>query len=67
MSDDGIYNNIDAYAKNKFEALKEYCTRYPDIKFGFVRSIGEKLFISNTEWVEDITDKNVWKPIKTYL
>ena len=67
MSDDGISNNIDAYAKNKFEALKEYCIRYPDIKFGFVRSIGEKLFISNTEWVEDITDKNVWKPIKTYL
>lgn len=67
MSDDGTSNNVDTYAKNKFEALKEYCTRYPDIKFGFVRSIGEKLFISNTEWCEDITDKNIWKPMKTYF
>ena len=67
MSDDGTSNNIDTYAKNKFEVLKEYCTRYSDLKFGFVRSVEEKLFISNTEWVEDVTDRNYWKPIKEIL
>ncbi len=64
MSDDGTSNNIDSYAKNKFDALREYCSRYPDIKFGFVRAVGEKIFISNTEWVEDVTDRQYWQPIK---
>ena len=34
MTPDGKSNNIDAYAKNKFEALKEYCSRYQNLKWG---------------------------------
>ena len=67
MDADGKSNNIDKYAKNKFDALKEYCSRYPNIKFGFVRAVGEKTFISNTEWVEDVTNREHWKPIKDVI
>ena len=59
----GVSNNIDTYAKRKFEAMKEYSERYQNIKWGFVRSISMNLYISNTEWSEDMTDRNIWKPI----
>ena len=63
MTSDGDSNNIDSYANRKFEALKEYAENHDEIKWGFVRAVGAQLFMSNTEWVEDVTKKDVWKPI----
>ena len=67
MTPDGKSNNIDAYSKNKFEAFKEYCSRYQNLKWGFVRAVDDKIFISNTEWVEDVTDRRYWKSIKEVI
>lgn len=67
LNSDGESNNVDSYAKNKFESLKEYGQRHPEIKWGFVRAVGNQLYISNTEWDEDVTNKNVWKPIETEI
>lgn len=64
-SDDS--NNIDTYAKNKFEALKEYATRYPNVKWGFVRAIGNQLYLSSTEWTEDMSNRKIWKPIEVFI
>lgn len=60
---DGTSKNIDGYAAKKFEALKEYCSRHPELKWGFVRAVGSQLYISNTEWSEDMFDHSIWKPI----
>ena len=67
MSSDGSSNNIDKYASRKFEALKEYGTRHPEIKWGFVRAIGSQIYLSNTEWSEDVTNRRVWKPIEEFI
>lgn len=67
MNADGSSNNIDTNAKNKFDALKDYSLRYPNVKWGFVRAFGSQLYISNTIWTEDLTDSNVWKPIEDYI
>lgn len=47
--------NIDLKAENKFAALKEYATNNK-IKWGFVRDYekNNKLYFSNTEYVEDL-------------
>lgn len=47
--------NIDLKAENKFAALKEYATKNK-IKWGFVRDYekNNKLYFSNTEYVEDL-------------
>lgn len=55
--------NVDIHAKNKLEALKNYCEENPNIKFWFVR-YDSFLYVSNTEWDEDIHNKEVWKPIE---
>lgn len=67
ISADGESRNIDSYAKNKFEATKEYASRHPEIKWGFVRAVGNNLYLSNTEWTEDLFDQSIWKPIEDYL
>ena len=67
MTADGASNNIDKYAHHKFEALKEYASRHPEIKWGFVRAVGAQLYLSNTEWCEDVTNRNVWKPIEVFI
>lgn len=67
LSSDGESNNIDSYAKNKFEALKEYANRHSNIHWGFVRAVGNQLYMSNTEWDEDVTNRNVWKPIEVFI
>ena len=67
VSADGESKNIDNYAKNKFEALKEYASRYPGIKWGFVRAVGNSLYLSNTEWTEDMFNQNIWKPIEEFI
>ena len=60
---DGTSKNIDRYAQRKFEALKEYCLRYSELKWGFVRAVGSQLYISNTEWTENMFNHDIWKPI----
>ena len=67
MTPDGGSNNIDKYAHRKFDALKEYASRHPEIKWGFVRAVGTQLFFSNTEWSEDVTNSAVWKPIEQFV
>lgn len=64
MAPDGSSNNIDKYAGKKFEALKEYCSRHPELNWGFIRAVGAQLYISNTIWSEDVTNGAVWKPIE---
>ena len=67
VSADGESRNIDSYAKNKFEAMKEYSLRYPHIKWGFVRAVGTSLYFSNTEWTEDLFNQKIWRPIEEFL
>lgn len=67
MTTDGNSNNIDKYAKNKFEALKEYGKRHNNIKWAFIRAVGNQIFLSNTIWDEDVTNNKVWKPIEQFI
>lgn len=67
MTPEGDSNNVDSYAGRKFEALKEYGSRHPEIKWGFVRAVGAQIYISITEWSEDMTNRNIWKPIEVYI
>lgn len=67
MTADGTSYNIDHYANRKFEALKDYGSRHPKIKWGFVRAVGTQLYLSNTEWSEDMTNRNIWKPIEGFI
>ena len=67
MTDSGESNNIDHYARHKFEALKEYGERHPEIKWGFARAVGNQLYLSNTVWDEDVTNRNVWEPIEVFI
>ena len=67
LTADGESNNIDQYAKNKFDALKKYAEKHPNVHWGFVRAVGNQLYMSNTEWDEDVTNRNVWKPIEVFI
>lgn len=67
MSGDGASNNIDKYARHKFEALREYASRHPELKWGFVRAVGAQLYLSNTSWSEDVANRNIWKPIEVFI
>lgn len=67
LTADGSSNNIDKYAKHKFEALKEYASRHPELKWGFVRAVGQHLYLSNTVWSDDVTNRNIWKPIEAFI
>ena len=67
VSSDGQSMNIDSVAKNKFEALKDYALRYNNIKWGFVRCIGNSLMLSNTEWTEDMYNVQIWRPIEDFI
>lgn len=64
---DGDSNNIDKYASRKFETFKEYASRHPEIKWGFIRAVGAQIYLSNTEWTEDVTNSNIWKPIEVFI
>lgn len=66
MTADGSSNNIDGYAEKKFNALKAYAERVGGFKWGFVRAVGTQLYLSNTIWTEDMTNRNVWKPIEVF-
>lgn len=67
MSADGSSNNIDGYASHKFEALKAYAEKVGGFKWGFVRAVGTQLYMSNTIWTDDVTNRNVWKPIEVWI
>lgn len=67
LTTDGASNNVDKYARHKFEALKEYGEKHTDLKWGFVRAVGAQLYLSNTEWCEDVTNRNIWKPIEAFI
>lgn len=67
MTADGSSNNIDGYAERKFEALKAYAEKVGGFKWGFVRAVGPQLYLSNTVWSEDMTNRNVWKPIEVFI
>ena len=64
---DGTSNNIDKKVLNKFESFKQYAEKHPEIKWGFVRALGEHLYLSNTEWKDDMSDESVWKPIEDFI
>lgn len=67
MSADGSSNNIDKLSDKKFKGLKEYASRHPEIHWGFVRAVGQQLYLSNTEWDEDVTNTRVWRPIEEFI
>ncbi len=67
MGADGGSSNVDRYAGRKFQALKEYAARHPQIRWGFVRAVGTQLYLSNTEWVEDVANRRVWRPIEEFI
>ena len=58
--------NIDTLAAKKFDALKEYAARHPEIKWGFVRDIGSNLLLSNTFWKEEF-EFSTWKRIEEFI
>ena len=58
---------FDSYSKNKFDALKSYAQKHPEIKWSFVRVIGAQLYLRNTEWIEDMTNHNIWKPVEVFI
>lgn len=57
----GEDKNIDKQIKNKFNAFKKYCTKH-NLNWGFVRDKNSKLYINNTEYVDDLSDNN-WKKL----
>jgi type III restriction enzyme len=61
---DGSSNNVDRYAKKKFDALKSYAEKHTSIKWGFIRAVGSQIYMSNTEWDENVMNRDVWKPIE---
>ena len=61
----GHSKNIDLQIENKFNAFKEYARKYK-LKWGFVRDIDEELYINNTDYVEDMSDKS-WIPLLELL
>lgn len=64
----GHSDNIDSMSPIKFDAFKKYVTkRHPELKWGFVRDIGEHLFLNNEEWTEAIAGSDKWKPIEEFL
>lgn len=68
---EGNNENIDPQAENKFYALKDWA-KQNNVNFGFVRysKLQDKLYISNTEYTEELNlhDENTpWKDIDTIL
>ncbi|WP_278530633.1 DEAD/DEAH box helicase [Enterococcus asini] len=64
----GQSNNIDPMSSTKFAAFKEYVEqRHPELNWGFVRNIGNDLFLNNTEWTESMRGKDEWVPISEFF
>lgn len=58
----GQNKNIDKQIGNKFNAFKNYAEK-KNIKWGFVRDLDNNLYINNTEFNIDLSDKH-WKPLE---
>lgn len=67
LTADGASNNVDKFARHKFEALKKYVSRHPELKRGFVRAVGAQLYLSNTAWCEDVINRNVWELVEKFI
>lgn len=67
LTSDGSSNNVDGYAGKKFEALKHYAEKFANVKWGFVRAVGSQIYMSNTEWDENVMNSDVWKPIEDIM
>ena len=62
----GNSKNIDIEVENKYEVLKKYARNH-NLKWGFVRDIGQELYISNAEnYIDDMKNEN-WINIKELL
>lgn len=61
----GHSKNIDVQVGNKFNAFKAYAEKY-NLNWGFVRDSNEELYINNTEYVDDMSDKS-WRNIEDVL
>ncbi len=57
----GRCKNIDVQIANKFNAFKDYASKY-NIQWGFVRDKDNRLYINNTEYASDMSDAN-WEPL----
>ncbi len=58
----GNSKNIDIKVENKYQALRNYAKNH-NLKWGFVRDIGQELYLSSSnEYVENMKDKS-WKNI----
>ena len=64
---DGSSANIDAKILNKFESFKEYANRHKEIHWGFIRVSGKHIYLSNTQWKDDMSDATVWEPIEKFF
>lgn len=51
---------------NLTKAKRDEMLAFLNVKWGVVRAIGPQLYLSNTVWCEDATNRNVWKPIEVY-
>lgn len=64
----GQSHNIDTMSPIKLSAFKKYVEkRHPELKWGFVRDIGDQLFFNNTEWTEAISGSDNWFPIEEFF
>ena len=64
----GQSQNIDSMSMIKFEAFKNYAeSRHPEISWGFVRNVGEDLFLNNTIWDEQIVRSRNWQSIEFFF
>lgn len=64
----GYSDNIDKMSPIKFDAFKKYVSeRHSEIKWGFVRDIGEHIFLNNEEWTEAIAGSEKWKSIEEFF
>ena len=61
----GKNKNIDIQIQNKFEAFKKYALE-KNIHWGFVRDKDNQLYINNTEFALDMSDKH-WRHISEDL
>lgn len=53
----GKSKNIDVQVENKFKAFKHFATKY-GYKFGFIRDKNDRLYLNNTEYVDNMNDDN---------
>ena len=58
----GNSKNIDIKVENKYQVLRDYAEKH-NLKWGFVRDIGQNLYLSSSsEYIEDMKNK-AWKNI----